>query len=198
MLRFVSADYRRYLASSWAIARRYVVVNGFDGAFTMLGLMTGFHISGDVALNVVIGASLGAAVALGVSGMTSAYLSESAERRRALAELEAAMITDLSTTAEGRTSRFATWVIAIANGAAPLIVSLLIIFPLWLANAGVPFPIAPLLVAIATAFCCVFGLGTFIGEVGGTSWLTSGIKAVLLAAATTCLIVLLGHEVPAG
>jgi predicted membrane protein (TIGR00267 family) len=198
MLRLVTPDHRRYLARSWAIARRYVVVNGFDGAFTMLGLMTGLHISGDVELDVVIGASLGAAVALSVSGVTSAYLSESAERQRALTELEAAMITDLSATAEGRTARFATWVIAVANGAAPLIVSLVIICPLWLANAGVPMPIAPLLVAIATAFCCVFGLGTFLGEVGGTFWLTSGLKAVILAAATTCLILLLELGVHAG
>jgi hypothetical protein len=101
------------------------------------------------------------------------------------------MITDLSATAEGRTARFAAWVIAIANGVAPLIVSFLIISPLWLANAGVSLPVAPLLVAIATAFACVFGLGTFLGEVGGTSWLLSGLKAMLLAAATTGLILLL-------
>ena len=191
MLRFTAADYRRVLARSWSIARRYIVVNGFDGAFTMLGLMIGFYIGGAVALDVVISASLGAAVALGVSGVTSAYLSESAERRQALAELEAAMITDLSATAEGRTSRFATLVIAAANGVAPLIVSIVIIIPLWLANAGVPLPMAPIPAAIGTAFACVFGLGAFLGEVGDTFWLWSGLKAVLLAAATTCLILLL-------
>jgi hypothetical protein len=77
------------------IIRRYAIVNGFDGALTMLGLLSGFLLSGGAPLPTVIAACVGAAVALGVSGLTSAYLSESAERRRSLAELESAMITDL-------------------------------------------------------------------------------------------------------
>lgn len=194
MLRLVTVEHRRYWSNSWAIARRYVVVNGFDGAFTMLGLMTGFYLGGNVALDVIIAASLGVAIALGASGVTSAYLSESAERRRALSELEAAMITDLSATAEGRTARIATFVIALANGAAPLVISLAIMVPLWMASADMALPMPPLLVAIATAFVCIFGLGMFLGEVGGTFWLWSGLKAVLLAAVTMGFIVMVEQQ----
>ncbi|MDH3639584.1 MAG: hypothetical protein OES09_14150, partial [Gammaproteobacteria bacterium] len=40
------------------IARRYFVVNGFDGALTMLGLIVGFYVSGEAALSVIVNASV--------------------------------------------------------------------------------------------------------------------------------------------
>ena len=180
-----------YLSLSRGIIRRYFVVNGFDGALTMLGLLTGFHIGGKVALDVVIGACLGAAVALAISGLTSAYLSESAERRRSLAELEAAMVTDLSGTAHSDAAWILPPLIALVNGLAPLLMSLVIITPLWLAHAGMALPLAPLPTSIATALLCIFGLGVFLGRVGGTSWLWSGTKALLVALMTIMIILLL-------
>jgi predicted membrane protein (TIGR00267 family) len=180
-----------HLAQTRGIIRRYAVVNGFDGALTMLGLLTGFRLGGEVALETVIAACLGAAVALGVSGLTSAYLSESAERRRALAELESAMVTDLKGSGHARAARLLPVLVAVVNGAAPLLVSLLIILPLWLAGFGVTLPLEPLSSAIATAFLCIFGLGVFLGKVAGTSWLWSGIKTLLIALATMLLILML-------
>jgi predicted membrane protein (TIGR00267 family) len=171
--------------------RRYFVVNGFDGALTMLGLLTGFHLSGNIALDVVIGACLGAAVALGVSGLSSAYLSESAERRRALTELESAMVADLSDSAHGVAAHLLPLLVAIVNGMAPLLMSLIIITPLWLARNGVLLPLAPLQSAIAVAFLCIFGLGIFLGRVGRTSWLWSGLKTLLVALITVLIILVL-------
>jgi predicted membrane protein (TIGR00267 family) len=181
----------QHLSRSSGIIRRYLVVNGFDGALTMLGLLSGFRLGGEVALDIVLGACVGAAVALGVSGLTSAYLSESAERQRALAELEAAMITDLKASSLARAARLLPLLIAAVNGAAPLLVSLLIITPLWLARLGVTLPLAPLDSAIATAFLCIFGLGVFLGKVGGTPWFWSGIKTLLIALVTMLLILML-------
>lgn len=180
-----------HLAQTRGIIRRYAVVNGFDGALTMLGLLTGFRLGGDVPLETVITACLAAAVALGVSGLTSAYLSESAERRRALAELEAAMLADLKESAHAHAARVMPWLVALVNGAAPVLVSLLIITPLWLAKFDLALPLAPLSSAIATAFLCIFGLGVFLGKVAGTSWLWSGAKTLLIALATMLLIMML-------
>ena len=180
-----------HLSQSRGIMRRYFVVNGFDGALTMLGLLTGFHLSGNIALDVVIGACVGAAVALGVSGLSSAYLSESAERRRALAELESAMVADLSDSAHGVAARLLPLLVAIVNGMAPLLMSLIIITPLWLARNGVLLPLAPLQSAIAVAFLCIFGLGIFLGRVSRTSWLWSGLKTLLVALITVLIILVL-------
>lgn len=179
------------VSHSRGIVRRYFVVNGFDGALTMLGLTTGFRVGGGADLGVVISACLGAGVALGISGLTSAYISESAERRRALAELEEAMSADLSHSAHGSAARVVPVVIALVNGAAPLFFSLVIIAPLGLARAGVALPLEPLSAAIATAFLCCFGLGVFTGRVAGTWWLWSGLKTALIALVTVLVILLL-------
>ena len=182
---------RDHFAQTRNIIRRYAVVNGFDGALTMLGLLTGFRLGGEVPLDTVIVACVGAAVALGVSGLTSAYLSESAERRRELNELESAMIADLKNSSQGSAARVMPWLVALVNGASPLLISLLIITPLWLAKFDVALPLMPLSSAIATAFLCIFGLGVFLGKVSGTSWLWSGTKTLLIALTTMLLIMML-------
>lgn len=178
------------ITRSHDIVRRYFVVNGFDGALTMLGLIMGFLLSEPTELSVVIGACLGAAIALGVSGVSSAYISESAERQLALDQLEKAMVTDLQQSAHGHAARWVPMLIALVNGSAPLIISLLILTPLWLAHGGIRLPIPPLPAAIAVAMGLVFLLGVFLGRIAGISWWHSGLRTLLVALATTVLIYL--------
>ena len=172
------------------IMRRYFVVNGFDGALTMLGLIIGFLVSGTTSLSVIINVCLGAAIALGVSGVSSAYVSEVAERKRALGILEDAMITDLRDSAHGEAARGVPLLIALVNGLAPLAISLLILIPLMAANAGFEFPLSPLYVATAIALLLIFLLGVFLGSIAGVSWLRSGIRTLLVAIFTAALIYL--------
>ncbi len=172
------------------IMRRYFVVNGFDGALTMLGLIIGFLVSGTTGLSVIINVCLGAAIALGVSGVSSAYVSEVAERKRALGILEDAMITDLRDSAHGEAARGVPLLIALVNGLAPLTISLLILIPLMAANAGFEFPLSPLYVAVAIALLLIFLLGVFLGSIAGVSWLRSGMRTLLVAIFTAALIYL--------
>jgi predicted membrane protein (TIGR00267 family) len=174
------------------IMRRYFVVNGFDGTLTMLGIIMGFRIGGDVELFTILHACLGAAVALGVSGMSSAYISESAERHRALRELERAMIVDLSATDHGAAARVTPIAIALINGLSPLLLSGLIILPLALAAAGLETRFDPLALALAMAFVVIFVLGAYLGRLSGRFWLLAGGRAVLVAAATAAIIYLIG------
>lgn len=179
------------LSRSAIIARRYFVVNGFDGALTMLGLNIGFYVSGESSLKVIITACMGAAVALGVSGLSSAYISEAAERGRELKELEEAMVRDLSESAHGQASRLAPWLIGVVNGMAPFLFSLLIISPMWLAQAGWAMPFGAVESALLVAFLVLFLLGIIIGWVEGRFWLWSGLRTLLIAAITTLIIFLL-------
>lgn len=177
------------------IVRRYFVVNGFDGALTMLGLIIGFLVSAPAAsLSVIINVCLGAAIALGMSGLSSAYISEYAERQRALGKLEQAMISDLQDSAHGDATRWVPLLISLVNGLAPFIISLLILIPLWLSLAGVPFPMSPLYAAIIVALLLVFLLGVFLGRIAGISWLRSGIQTLLVAMVTATLIYLLAGQ----
>ena len=172
------------------IVRRYFVVNGFDGALTMLGMIIGFMISAADDLVVVINACLAAGIALGMSGLSSAYVSEVAERKRALGKLEQAMITDLQDTAHGDAARWTPVWIALVNGAAPLFISLLILLPLWLSSAGLTLPLPPLQSAIVVALVLVFLLGVLLGHIAGISWLRSGLQTLLVAVITAGLIYL--------
>lgn len=172
------------------IVRRYFVVNGFDGALTMLGLIMGFLVSDSENLFVIINACLGAAIALGVSGVSSAYVSEQAELRRALSDLEDAMITDLQASAHGEAVRWVPMLIALVNGSAPLIISLIIISPLWLSNWGVSLFVKPLYLSAIIAFVFIFLLGVFLGRISGISWVMSGFKTLFIALVTVLLIYL--------
>jgi predicted membrane protein (TIGR00267 family) len=186
----IDARFLLGLTKSGEIMRRYFVVNGFDGALTMLGLMVGFLFSAPDDLSVVIKVCLAAAIALGMSGLSSAYVSESAERQHALSQLEDAMISDLQDSAHGKAARWAPMFVALVNGCAPLLISLLILSPLWLSNAGVWLPLPALYCAIIIAMLLIFLLGVFLGQVAGIYWLRSGIQTLLLAFATTTLIYL--------
>lgn len=186
------ANFLLEITKSHGIIRRYFVVNGFDGALTMLGLIMGFAMTAPTELNVIINACLGAAVALGVSGVSSAYVSEAAERKRALATLEEAMVTDLQESTHGQAARWVPILIALVNGSAPLVISLLIILPLWLAKAGVALLLSPLTVAISVALVIIFLLGVYLGRIAGISWIRSGLQTIMIAAITIGLIYLLG------
>lgn len=175
---------------SHGIARRYFVVNGFDGALTMLGLITGFLLSATVEIRTVINACLGAAIALAMSGISSAYISESAERRKELLELQQAMARDLKTTTHGWATRWTPIFIAIVNGVAPLLISLVIILPLWLFQGGMLGHLPPLKTSIVVAFATIFMLGAFLGRVSGSFMVWSGIKTLAVGLVTAGLIFL--------
>lgn len=178
------------ISHSEDIMRRYFVVNGYDGALTMLGLIMGFYVSDRVELAVVITSCLAAALALGMSGISSAYISEAAERRRTLAQLEKAMVTSLDESHHARAVTWIPWLVALVNGIAPLLISLIIILPLWLAHGGMVMVLEPLPAAMTVALMIIFLLGVFLGRIGGTFWLWSGLQSLVVALATLGLIYL--------
>jgi predicted membrane protein (TIGR00267 family) len=178
------------LGHAHKIARRYFVTNGFDGALTLLGLVMGFYSSGSVALPVVINACLGAAIALTVSGLSSAYVSEAAEREQELLELEQALVRDLADSEHGHAARLLPLLIAAVNGLAPLLIALVIMSPLWLAQAGLVLPLPPLEASIALAFAILFLLGAFLGTISGRFWLWSAVRTLIIAVLTAAIILL--------
>jgi predicted membrane protein (TIGR00267 family) len=190
---FDQARFLLQLTHANRIARRYFVTNGFDGALTMLGLTIGFYTAGDVAIPVIISACLGAAVALAVSGLSSAYVSESAEREKELRDLEQAVVNDLQATAHGRAARLVPVFVAIVNGFSPLLIALLIMLPLWLSQAGFALPLPPLELSVLAAFAALFLLGSFLGTISGRLWLWSGLRTLVIALITAGIILWLGR-----
>jgi predicted membrane protein (TIGR00267 family) len=138
---------------------------------------------------VAISACLGAAIALFISGLTSAYLSEKAERKKELLELEQALVHKLEESDYGLASRYLPILVALVNGLSPLLLSLLILLPLFVANNGYNLPFSPFINAIAVALVCIFFLGAFLGKISESFWLWSGLRTLIIAVVTVAIIV---------
>jgi len=181
------------ITGTHAIVRRYAVVNGFDGALTMLGMLLGFYISPDQQLTTIINACLGVSVALAVSGISSAYLSESAEQQQSLQDLRDAMVSDMADSAHSQAATLAPILVALANGLSPLGMGLLIMLPLLLSHAGIPLGIGAIEAALLVAGLLLFLLGVLLGQIRRSSLLASGLLTLLIAAITSGLVFLLGR-----
>ncbi|MBL6987668.1 MAG: hypothetical protein ISR72_11660 [Methylobacter sp.] len=188
---FARLRYLIALSHAHNIARRYFVTNGFDGVLTMLGLLMGFRVSGTASLELIIGACLGGVVALFMSGLTSAYISESAEKENELRKLEKSMLTSLDDSAHAEAARLMPYLIALVNGLSPLLLALLILMPLFLAQQQLLVGLPPLDMALAIALLLTFLLGVFLGRVSGRFWLWTGLSALMIAAVTSLLILFL-------
>lgn len=174
------------ISESHGLIRRYFVVNGFDGALTMLGILSGFYLGGIDDTQVVISACLGAAIALFMSGLSAAYISEAAERKKALAEIEQAMAKDLSRSSHGIAARWSPWVVGAVNGLAPFLIALVILLPILIYREDYFYP--PLQTSILFGLLVMFLLGTFLGKVSGSSRMVSGLKAILVGLVTLVLV----------
>jgi predicted membrane protein (TIGR00267 family) len=173
-----------------------MVTNGFDGVLTMLGMLTGFYTTRMTELSVAISACLGAAIALFISGISSAYLSEKAEREKELRELEQALVIDLKRSDYGQASRYLPILVALVNGLSPLLLALIILLPLLLADEIQALSTtSPFIISIAVGFLCVFFLGIFIGKISKTFWLWSGLRTLIIAVVTVVIILFFGRSI---
>ena len=173
-------DIREYerIAGFSKIARRALVNNSFDGVLTMIGVLMGNYLGNVRNSATVIRIGIATSVSIGISGLWGAYLAESAERGRELAELERISLTDLSNTKIGRASRVAVIVVSLVDGLSPLISSLIVL---------VPFFFAPLISSILVSYALslvvaligLFGLGMFLGRISGRSLVGYGLRTVV-------------------
>ena len=87
------------------------------------------------------------------------------------------------------TSRYLPILVALVNGLSPLLLSLLILLPLFVANNGYNLPFSPFINAIAVALVCIFCLGAFLGKISDSFWLWSGLRTLIIAVVTVAIIV---------
>ena len=120
------------------IARRYFVKNGFDGSMTMLGIIVGSWVVGVARAEIIVTAGLGACLAMGISGLFGAYMTERAERKRDLKNLEKAMMTKLDDSVITDASKFVSFYAAIVDGGSPILTALISLLP-FILSLNVPF-----------------------------------------------------------
>jgi len=173
------------------ITSRYFVINAFDGAMTALGVIVGAYLGGRNALTVIL-AALGAMVAMGISGLSGAYLAEEAMRTRHLKELEKAVFRDLSGSQLERASRTAVLWVALVNGVSPAAAAAISIAPLLLALVGMISLTWAVLASVTITFVTLFTVGLYLGKLSNRSIISYGMRTVVAGVATALIVWLVG------
>lgn len=173
-------DVREYerIAGFSKIARRALANNAFDGVLTMIGVLMGNYLGGVRSAGTVIRIGVATSISIGVSGLWGAYLAESAERERELAELERISLTDLSETKIGRASRVAVIIVSLVDGLSPLISSLIVLAPLFFAPL-IGNILVSYVFSLVVALIALFGLGMFLGHISGRSLVGYGLRTIV-------------------
>lgn len=183
-------DYSR-LANVAEIARRYFAMNAFDGALTMIGVLMGNYTAGVVSPRIVVSTGLATSVAMGISGLWGAYLTEAAERKREITEMSEQVLVDLNETRIGKASRFAVAVVAVVDGISPALAALIILSPFFIADLFGQIQWV-YFTALGLALLCLFALGVFLGIVSRENVFIYGLRTVVAGLVSIAISYLLG------
>jgi len=192
-LKELIVESRKYMKVSrvGALARRYFIMNGFDGALTIIGVVLGAFAVGVTNPDVVISASIGVSLAMGLSGVWGAYMAEKAERTRALKDLENALFTNLKDSMLDRAARMATIWVAFVDGVSPAAVAILAITPFFLAKLNIILPITAVYTSVGLSMVVLFALGTFLGRISRENIMFHGFKMMFAGVIITVILLLL-------
>jgi predicted membrane protein (TIGR00267 family) len=182
---------REYLEVSNAqeIARRLFVMNAFDGALTIMGVVIGAHFSGVSSPHIVITSGIGGSVAMGISGISGAYLAERAERKRDIKKLEMAMLHNLGDTHYARANQFASLVVAVVDGISPALSASILIMPYFLVpKISMDFAFY---ISLALGLVVLFSLGIFLARISDERPIISGLQMILVGVVTIVVVGLL-------
>lgn len=175
------------------IARRYFAMNAFDGVLTTIGVLAGNYLAGVRDLSIPIRIGISTSIAMGISGLWGAYLTETAERKRELSDLQKISLIDQSETSIGRASRFAVIVVSIVDGLAPALSAMIVMIPLFL-DPIIQNPILSYGLAAGLALLSLFTLGMFLGKVSKENLIVYGFKTLLAGVAAIAINFLLGAD----
>ena len=182
------------------ITRRYFVMNAFDGALTMLGVVIGAYVSGALKPIYIISAGIAGSIAMGTSGMSGAYMTEKAERTKRLKDLEKAMLRDMKNGLHEKSHRFATVLAAIVDGVSPAIAAMFVISPFFLSNFGIIAAEIALYSSITLTLIVLALLGIYLAKISDESMIKYGIQMLFVGLITAFLCVgvsiLLGGQFP--
>lgn len=158
------------------ISRRYFVMNAFDGAMTVLGIVIAAFLAGTEDPSVIITAGVGASVAIGISGFSGSYITEESEKGIELKDMERSMLKRLDKTVIGRASKFASLWAAFVGGMSPALAAFMCLSPFFLVRASILTTQAGMYSSIVLSFLVLFLLGMYMGRLAKKNPLLHGMK----------------------
>jgi len=175
-----------HVTKASGIARRYFVMNGFDGAMTAFGIVLGSWVAGVSKPEIILLAGLGASLAMGLSGFFGAYMAEKAERERHLKEMEEATNNSVEPIYY-EAARFIAFYVAFIDGLSPALTATISLTPFMLASAGLMPIWNSYIVSLTLSLITLFLLGIYLGKVAkekgwlyGAAMLTVGLFTALI------------------
>ena len=170
------------------IAKRYMVMNSFDGALTALGIIIGSLLAGVDDPRTLILAGLGASIAMAVSGGFGAYLTESAVKKEEIAESESAMLEEFDHTVINQAATISSYFVALVDGLSPFVAASISFLPFF----GAYFLSWPIQVAYISSILLtglsLFILGAYLGKISKENVLMNGIRMIIAGVVTAILV----------
>jgi predicted membrane protein (TIGR00267 family) len=206
-------NWRQYgkLADLGEISRRKFFNNCFDGALTCAGIVSGIFIiylgSGIIQFtpqNVLV-TGLATALAIGISGLWGAFLSEEAERKKKVDNMKKDMAMIEETTGEEeqeenevntdktileKAEKFATVVASLVDGGAPAVGSILPLIPFFF---GGILTIVHFIFSYLILTGLLVYLGIFLGNISGGGKVRYALHLVTAGVVTLLVTLLLGQ-----
>jgi len=177
------------VARARGIARRYFIMNGFDGSMTMFGIVIGSWVARITEAGVIVAAGLGACLAMGVSGFFGAFMAERAERRGYLRTLEAAPTQPDPIHYDA--SRFVSIYVALIDGISPTLTAIVSLAPFILARIGM-LPIEnAYIISLILTLGTLFSLGFYLGRIAKEKVWLYGAQMLAVGITTAIIIFLL-------
>ncbi len=158
------------------IARRYFVKNGMDGLMTTLGIVLGAWAVGAENANLIVATGLGACLAMGISGLFGTYITERAERKRRLKQLEESLLSDLNDSLHKNAEEVVSVFAALVDGLSPSLTATVCLVPFFLTTIGALIIWDAYLISFIITFATLFSLGVYLGTVAKENMLLYGFQ----------------------
>lgn len=173
------------------IAKRYMVMNSFDGALTALGIIIGSFLANVDDPRTLILAGLGASIAMAVSGGFGAYLTESALKKEELTKIESAMLEEIEHTVVNQAATISSYFVAFIDGFSPFMAasfSFLPFFGAYFFSWSIQFAYIS---SVLLTGISLFVLGAYLGKISKENIIMNGIRMIIAGVITATLVMAL-------
>ncbi|MHA2244776.1 MAG: VIT1/CCC1 transporter family protein [Candidatus Hodarchaeales archaeon] len=182
------------ITGGWEIARRYFVMNGFDGVLTVFGIVLGANLVGYASPKAIIVPGIGASFAIGISGFWIAFLTEQAEQELEKKKIESSIFTNLDDTLYAKAGRVVSFINSFIDGFSPFLFGFLVLSPFFFVQFGIIEMQMGYIYSFIITFFLLFILGFFLGRISKQNWLIFGLKTSMAGVVLGILMVITGIE----
>jgi len=179
-----------HITKASGIARRYFIMNGFDGAMAIFGIVLGSWMAGVAKPEVILLAGSGACLAMGVSGFFGAFMAEKAERERHLKDMKEATKNRVDPI-HYEAARFVVIYVALIDGLSPALTATISLAPFMLASMKIISISSAYFISVSLSLAVLFLLGIYLGKVAKENGWLYGMAMVAVGALTALIIFLI-------